>query len=73
MNLICLMDLILLQTDKTTFNLSSRNETLAEKPAVQIHPNKFKNRIVFKVKTVYKLELLSAESMELLRSTKKRC
>ena len=30
-----------------------------------------KNRIVFKVKTGYKLELLSAETMKLLRSTKK--
>ena len=30
-----------------------------------------KNRIVFKLKTGYKLELLSAETMKLLRSTKK--
>ena len=48
-----------------------KHETLAENPAVQIYPNKIKNRIVFKVKTVYKLELLSPESMKLLRSTKK--
>ena len=48
-------------------------ETLAENPAVQIYPNKIKNRITFKVKTGYKLELLSPETMKLLRSTKKTC
>ena len=44
-------------------------ETLAENPAIQIYPNKIKNRIVFKLKTGYKLELLSQKS--LLGSTKK--
>ena len=33
--------------------------------------NKIKNRIVFKVKTGYKLELLTPETMKLLGSTKK--
>ena len=47
------------------------HETLAENPPIQIYPNKIKNRIVFKVKTGYKLELLSPETMELLGSTKK--
>ena len=32
-------------------------KTLAENPPVQISPNKFNSRIVFKVKTGYKLEL----------------
>ena len=48
-----------------------KRETLAENPPVQIYPNKIKNRIVFKVKTGYKLELLSPETMKLLGSTKK--
>ena len=47
------------------------NETLTENPPVQIYPNKIKNRIVFKIKTVYKLELLTPETMRLLGSTKK--
>ena len=46
-------------------------ETLTENPPVQIYPNKIENRIVFKVKTDYKLELLSPETMKLLGSTKK--
>ena len=47
------------------------NETLTENPPVQIYPNKIKNRIVFKIKTGYKLELLTPETMKLLGSTKK--
>ena len=46
-------------------------ETLTENPPIQIYPNKIKNRIVFKVKTGYKLELLTPETMILLGSTKK--
>ena len=48
-----------------------KHEALAENPSVQIYPNKIKNRIGFKVKTGYKLELLSLEMMKVLRSTKK--
>ena len=36
-----------------------------------IQPNKIKNKIVFKVKADYKLELLTPETMKLLGSTKK--
>ena len=46
-------------------------ETLTENPQVQIYLNKIKNRIVFKIKTGYKLELLTPETMKLLGSTKK--
>ena len=48
-----------------------KHETLTENHPVQIYPNKIKNRIVFKIKTRYKLELLSSEMMKLLGSTKK--
>ena len=48
-----------------------KHETLTENPPIQIYPNKIKNRIIFKVKTGYKLELLSPETMKLLGSTKK--
>ena len=40
-----------------------KHETLVDNPPVQIYINKIKNRIVFKVKTGYKLELLSKETM----------
>ena len=45
--------------------------TVADNPPVQIYVNKIKNRIVFKIKTGYKLQLLTEETMELLGSSKK--
>ena len=48
-----------------------KHETLAENPPIQIYSNKIKSRIAFKIKTGYKLELLSPETMKLLRSAKK--
>ena len=48
-----------------------KHETIANNPPVQIYVNKIKSRIVFKIKTGYKLELLSEETMQLLGSSKK--
>ena len=48
-----------------------KHETIADNPPIQICTNKIKNRIVFKIKTGYKIELLSPETMKLLGSTKK--
>ena len=48
-----------------------KHETIADNPPVQIYVNKIKNKIVFKIKTGYKLELLTKETMQLLGSSKK--
>ena len=48
-----------------------KHKTLNEDLPIEIYPNKIKNRIVFKIKTGYKLELLTPETMRLLGSTKK--
>ena len=56
--------------DYFEFNIK-KQETLAGNPPIQIYPNKIKNRIAFKVKTGYKLELLSLETMKILGSAKK--
>ena len=48
-----------------------KHETLTENPPIQICPSKIKNSIVFKIKTGYKLEFLTLETMKLLGSTKK--
>ena len=53
-------------------SIIKKHETLTENLPVQIYPLKIKNRIVFKIKTVYKLELLTLETMRLLGSTKKK-
>ena len=36
-----------------------------------MYPNKIKNRNIFKIKIRYKLELISSETMKLLKSIKK--
>ena len=48
-----------------------KHENLTENPSIKIYPNKIKNRIAFKIKNGYKLELLTSETMKLLESTKK--
>ena len=48
-----------------------KHETLNDNPSTKIYSNKIKNRIVFKIKTGYKLELLTLETTKLLGSTKK--
>ena len=47
-----------------------KHETLTENPPIKIYPNKIKNRIVFKLKTGFKFELLSLKTMKILGSTK---
>ena len=54
-------------------SIIKKHETLTENPPVQIYVSKIKNRIVFKIKTGYKLELLTPQTMKLLGSTKNRC
>ena len=48
-----------------------KHEALTDNFPVQIYANKTKNRIVFKIKNGYKLELLTPETMKLLGSTNK--
>ena len=48
-----------------------KHETIPDNPPVQTNVNKIKNRIVFKIKTGYKFELLTKETMHLLGSSKK--
>ena len=53
--------------------ISKKHETITDtdNPPVQIDVNEIKNRIIFKKKTSYKLELLTEETMQLLGSSKK--
>ena len=47
-----------------------KHETIGGNAPILIYTNTINNRIVFKIKTGYKLELLSKETMKLLGSTK---
>ena len=48
-----------------------KHETIADNPPVKIYLNKIRNKIVFKIKTGFKLELLSEETMQVLGSSRK--
>ena len=45
--------------------------TVTDNPSIMIYVNKIENRITFKIKTGYYLEILTAETMKLLGSTTK--
>ena len=63
MNLISLMDPMLFQISKNILNrLLKKHETIASNTTVQIYVNRIKNRIVFKIKTNFKLEQLSPKT-----------
>ena len=48
------------------------HETVTDNPSIMIYVNKMENRITFKIKTSYYLELLMPETMKLLGSTKSK-
>ena len=58
-----LIDYILYQAFKITLNISLKNIR------IRIYINKIENRITFRIKTEYCLELLTLETMKSLRST----
>ena len=43
-----------------------------DKPSVRIYVNKIENRVTFKIKNGYSLELLTPETMKLLESTENK-
>ena len=49
-----------------------KHETVTEDPSIMIYVNKTENRITFKIKTGYYLELLTPETMKLLGSTESK-
>ena len=50
-------------------HIIKNHETIADVSPVLIYVNKINNRIIFKIKSGYKLELLSKETMRLLGSS----
>ena len=67
------MDLILCQIFKIVLNIYKKQH--GEKnvsPLIRIYINKIENRITFKIKTGYYLEVLTPETMQLLGSTKSK-
>ena len=49
-----------------------KHETVADNPSIRIYVNKIENRITFKIKAGYYLELLMPEVMKLFQNTKSK-
>ena len=65
------MDRIIYQKYKIIFEyIIKKHETTGENAPILICANTINNRIVFRIKSGYKLELLSKEAMKLLGGTK---
>ena len=64
------MDRIIYQKYKIILNIFKKHETIGETAPILIYDSTINSRIVFKIKTGYKLELLSKEKLKLLGSTK---
>ena len=47
-----------------------KHDTVADNSSIKIYLNKIENRITFKIKAWYYLELLTPETMSLLGNTK---
>ena len=48
-----------------------KHETLTTIPPIHVYINRINNRLVFKIKDAYKLELQTPETLKLFGSTKK--
>ena len=59
------------QTFKIILSTSSKYETLLTNFPIRIYINRINNRLVFKLKDVYKLESQLSETMKLFDNTKK--
>ena len=67
------MDCILYQIFKDDFEyILKKHGENTDKLSVQIYVNKIENRVTFKIKDGYSLELLTPETMKLLGSTKNK-
>ena len=71
-NLSYQMDHIQYQIFKIILNIFKKNAVKVDNPSIRIYVNKIENRITFKIKSGYYLELLTPETMKLLGSTENK-
>ena len=72
-NLNCLMDHILHHTLNIILSIfKKKHGENIDKPSVKIYVNKIEDRVTFKIKNGYSLELLTSETMKLLGSTENK-
>ena len=66
------MDHIQYQIFKTILSIFLKNSENVDKPSIKIYFNKTENRVTFKIKNRYYLELLTPEPMKLLGTTESK-
>ena len=66
------MDHILYQIFKINLSIFKKHGENIDNTSIRIYVNEVENRTTFKIKTGYYLELLTAETMKLLRSTESK-
>ena len=72
-NLSCLMDHIQYPIFKIIFNIFKKKQSESvDNPPIRIYVNRIENRITFKIKSGYYLELLTPETMKLLGSAESK-
>ena len=71
MNLNCQMVFILFQIFKIVSSTPLKSTSLATIPPIYVYIKIINNRLVFKIKNRYKLELQTPKTMKLIASTKK--
>ena len=72
MNLNYLIDHILCQIFETILSIFKKKNENIDNPSIRIYINKAENRITSKIITGHCLELLTPETMNLLRSTENK-
>ena len=63
-NLNCLMDHVLNQMFKIILNISLKDGEKTDNPSIRIYSNKIENRITFKIKIGYYLQILTPKMMK---------
>ena len=53
-------------------HIIKNHQTLTRIPLIYVYINRFNNRLMFKIKDGYKLELQTSETIKLFGSTKKK-
>ena len=72
-NLNCQLGLILHQISRIILSIfKEKHGEDIDKPSVQIYANKIENRVTFKIKSGYSLELLTPETMKILASAENK-
>ena len=66
------MDHIQYQIFKIILSIFLKNSESVDNPSIRIYVNNIENRITFKIKSGYYLELLTPETVKLLGSTKSK-